>query len=169
VGRLEARWSGLPWGAKAVVLAALIPGACSGQPAAVRPTASAAATATSASTATVAPASPTATSLADAAGAPGGKGTLSPMFATTDLARLADGPQPVPTTPYVSYPDAFSAQCHTSGDATWLQITRTGPSGAAPALAGSEGPTWGLHDFDVAVGLGNLIELIRTQAAAFGR
>jgi hypothetical protein len=100
--------------------------------------------------------------------APGGKGTLSPIFATADLAKLADGPKPVPATPYVSYPDAFSAQCQTSGDATWLQITSTGPSGAAPTLAGSEGPSWGLHDFDVAAGLGNLIELVRAEAAAFG-
>jgi hypothetical protein len=100
--------------------------------------------------------------------APGGKGTLSPIFATADLAKLADGPKPVPATPYVSYTDAFSAQCQTSGDASWLQITSLASSGAAPALAGSEGPSWGLHDFDVALGLGNLIELVRAQAAAFG-
>jgi hypothetical protein len=100
--------------------------------------------------------------------APGGKGTLAPIFPTADLAKLADGPKPVPATPYVQYPNEFSAQCETSGDATWLQITRTGPSGATPALAGSEGPSWGLHDLDVSLGLGSLVELVRSEAAAFG-
>jgi hypothetical protein len=100
--------------------------------------------------------------------APGGKGTLAPIFSTADLAKLADGPKPVPATPYVSYPNEFSAQCETSGDATWLQITRIGPSGATPDLAGSEGPSWGLHDLDVSLGLGNLVELVRSEAAAFG-
>ncbi len=99
--------------------------------------------------------------------APGGTGMLSPIFPTVELARLPDGPKPTPTTPFVAYPDEFSAQCRTSGTATWLQVTRIGPAGATPAFAGAEGPGWGLHDHDVSLGLGNLIGLVRTQAAAY--
>jgi hypothetical protein len=99
--------------------------------------------------------------------APGGKGTLAPIFPTLELARLPDHPDPLPTTTYVAYPDELSAECRTSDDATWLQVTRIGPKGATPVLAGSEGPAWGLHELDVSLTLGNLVDLVRAQAAAY--
>lgn len=98
----------------------------------------------------------------------GGTGVLQPLIAAADLPRVvADPPSPLPTTTFVTYPNAYSAECKTSGADAWLQITRTVPATAAPTLTGTEGPTWGLHDFDVAAPLGNLIELVRAQAAAF--
>jgi hypothetical protein len=63
--------------------------------------------------------------------------------------------------------NAYTSECKTSGADAWLQITRTAPAKAAPTLTGTEGPTWGLHDFDVAAPLGNLLELVRAQAAAY--
>ncbi len=98
--------------------------------------------------------------------APGGVGTLLPYFPTTDVVRLADGPRPAPTTAFVSYPDALTARCQTSGDATWLQVTRVASAPATPTLTGSEGPAWGLHDLDVSLALGNLVDLVRSEAAA---
>ena len=99
--------------------------------------------------------------------APGGTGTLLPFFPTVDAVGLAGGPSPAPTTAFVSYPDALTARCRTSGDATWLQVTRIGSARATPALSGSEGPSWGLHDLDLSLGLGNLVELVGSEAAAF--
>jgi hypothetical protein len=98
---------------------------------------------------------------------PGRTGTLEPYFPTADVASLADGPKPVPSTAFVAYPNEFSAECRTSGDATWLHVTRVKAAVAAPALAGSEGPAWGLHDLDVSLGLGNLVQLARSEAAAY--
>jgi hypothetical protein len=99
--------------------------------------------------------------------APGRSGTLLPFFPTAEVVKLADGPKPAPTTAFVSYPNALTAQCRTRGDANWLQVTRVASAGATPALSGSEGPTWGLHDLDVSLGLGNMVELVRSESAAF--
>jgi hypothetical protein len=98
--------------------------------------------------------------------APGGTGKLAPVFLTTELAGRPGHPEPLPATPYVSYPGQVSAQCKTDGDATWLQIARL--SSVLPELSGSEGPSWGLHDLDVSLALGNLVELVRSEAAAYG-
>ena len=99
--------------------------------------------------------------------APGKTGVLLPYFPTADVVKLAGGPVPAPVTAFVSYPNALTAQCQSSGDATWLQITRLSTAPSTPTLAGSEGPTWGLHDLDVSLALGNLVELVRSQSAAF--
>ena len=100
--------------------------------------------------------------------APGGTGTLLPVFPTAAVAALVGRPDPVRTTPFVAYPGAFTAECRTNGDATWLQVTPASKARAIPVLTGSEGPAWGLHDLDVSLGIGNLVELVRAQAAAFG-
>jgi len=97
----------------------------------------------------------------------GGTAALKPYFPTVVVAGLAGAPKLPPTTPYVSYPNALTAQCKAEGGANWLQITRTGPPGSLPAFAGSEGPSWGLHDLDVNLALGNLVDLVNAQAAAY--
>ena len=99
--------------------------------------------------------------------APGGTGPLLPYFSAADVVKLAGGPEAAPTTAFVSYPNALTAQCQTSGDASWLQVTPVAPARGTPRLSGSEGPAWGLHDLDVSLGLGNLVELVRSEAAAF--
>ncbi len=99
---------------------------------------------------------------------PGGKGTLQPIFATADLVRFENSPKPLPSTTYVAYPNEFSGECKTSGTAAWLQVTRIGPKNATPAFSGSEGPSWGLHDLDVSLTIGNLVNLVRAEAAAYG-
>jgi hypothetical protein len=97
----------------------------------------------------------------------GGAAVLKPEFVTADVAKLAGAPTPLPATPYVSYSNALSGECQTDGDGSWLRVTRTGPGGATPALVGSEGPSWGLHDFDVSLALGNLVDLVRAESAAY--
>ena len=101
--------------------------------------------------------------------APGGAAAFRlPLIAAVDLPRLtADPPRPLPTTTFVSYPDAYAAVCRFDGDAAWLEVTRVDPKGEAPVLVGTEGRSWGLHDFDVSLPLGNLLDLVRTQSAAW--
>jgi hypothetical protein len=97
----------------------------------------------------------------------GGAAVLKSQFVTADVAKLAGAPTPLPATRYVSYSNSLSGECRTDGDGSWLQVARTGSPGTLPALAGSEGPSWGLHDLDVSLTLGNLVDLVRTESAAY--
>jgi hypothetical protein len=99
--------------------------------------------------------------------APGGVATLAAYFPTADVVGKPGGPEPAPTTPYVSYTNAVTAQCKTSDGATWLQITRKVAAGSMPALVGSEGAAWGLHDLDVSLALGNLVNLVHAESSAY--
>jgi hypothetical protein len=98
----------------------------------------------------------------------GGVGTMKPLIAASDMPRLtAQPPTPLPTTTFVTYPNAYSAECKTNDDGAWLQISRIGPAAAAPTLVGTEGRSWGLHDFDVSLPLGNLLDLVGAESAAY--
>jgi len=97
----------------------------------------------------------------------GGKAALTPYFPTVEVAKRAGAPSPTPATPYVSYPNEVTAECKADADAGWLQVTRTGPAEAVQKLTGSEGPSWGLHDHDVSLALGNLVDLVRAESAAY--
>jgi hypothetical protein len=102
--------------------------------------------------------------------APGGKGTMKPLIAASDLPRLtAQPPKPLPTTTFVTYPNAYTAECNANDDGAWLQISRIDPAAAAPTLVGTEGRSWGLHDFDVSLPLGNLLDLVGAESAAYKR
>ena len=57
----------------------------------------------------------------------------------------------------------------TNKNATWLQVTRVESHGRRPPLAEPGDATLGLHVLDVSIALGNLIRLVRDQAAAFAR
>jgi hypothetical protein len=99
----------------------------------------------------------------------GGTAPLLPYFPTKGLSLLIKGAPAVSTAePFIAYPSEYSARCATAGGATWLQIDRTG--GAAdvrPVLSVNEPPTWGLHAVDVNIALGNLVELVRAESAAY--
>jgi hypothetical protein len=100
----------------------------------------------------------------------GGSGILRPYFPTTGLSLLVGGAAatPLAATPFVSYPGEYSAHCQSTGGATWLQIDRTGGTNDhRPAVARSQSPAWGLHVVDVNIALGNLVDLVGSQSAAF--
>ena len=85
------------------------------------------------------------------------------------FAPTADSGVRAPT-PWVSYPGEYTARCERRDGASWLQIERPGGvSDVRPAVSESEGPDWGLHVYDVNLALGNLVEMVRTQAAAYER
>jgi hypothetical protein len=96
---------------------------------------------------------------------------LSPYFPTAQFPGIlgTEAHLPAaPSTPWVTYPGLYRATCMTSGGATWLQVTPVGPPGdPRPVVTQSLGPTWGLHLVDVNIALGNLVSLVRDQAAAF--
>jgi hypothetical protein len=72
-------------------------------------------------------------------------------------------------TPWVSFPGEYSARCESSGNATWLQVTQVGSHDRRPPLAAAGDAILGLHVLDVNIALGNLVRLVRDQAAAFTR
>jgi hypothetical protein len=97
----------------------------------------------------------------------GGTAKLDPYFPAAALDRLglARGTK----TPWIAYPDAYTARCENSGGATWLQVSPV-PGGAAPpgaVLSQSLAPRWGLHVVDVNIALGDLVALVRSEAAAY--
>ena len=102
----------------------------------------------------------------------GGSAQLTPYLPTQDLsALLGTGAPKAPVavkTPFVTYPGEFSAHCQTSSGATWLQIDRpTTRTDHRPGVSGLGSPRWGLHVVDVNIALGNLVDLVRSEAAGF--
>lgn len=94
----------------------------------------------------------------DPAAISGGTGALQPYFPT----------RPNAATPWVSYPGLYTASCQQSGGATWLQVNDVGGTADhRPRVTQSLGPTWGLHLVDVNLALGNLVNLVRHQTAAY--
>jgi hypothetical protein len=86
----------------------------------------------------------------------GGTGPLEPYFPSTP-------------TPWLAWPGLYTAHCESSGGADWLQVDTTNiPGDPRPVISQTTGgPTWGLHDWDVNLALGNLVDLVRQQSAAF--
>jgi hypothetical protein len=100
----------------------------------------------------------------------GGTAALKPYLPNDGLASLlgSGAPKPLPKTPFVTWTSQYTAQCVTSGGATWLQIDHTaGKLDLRSKVAEVEAATWGLHLMDVNFALGNLVELVRSEAAAF--
>ena len=102
----------------------------------------------------------------------GGSAALTPYMPTQDLsALLGTGAPKSPVaakTPFVTYPDEFSAHCQTAGGATWLQIDRTtSTTDHRPGVSSVGSPRWGLHVVDVNIALGNLVDLVHSEASAF--
>jgi hypothetical protein len=80
----------------------------------------------------------------------------------------ASGSAPV-ATPWVAYPDLYTARCERQGTASWLQIDRLPqrPGDARPVLRPMFGAGWGLHATDVNVALANLVDVVGSQAHAY--
>ncbi|HLW96927.1 MAG TPA: DUF3089 domain-containing protein, partial [Solirubrobacteraceae bacterium] len=93
----------------------------------------------------------------------GGTAPLDTYAPTADSGAKA-------ATPWVAYPGEYTARCERRDGASWLEVERPGGSAdVRPAVSESEGPDWGLHVYDVNLALGNLVDLVRTQAAAYAR
>jgi len=98
----------------------------------------------------------------------GGSGALDPNFPTHLSGLFGVGNLAGAATPWVSYPNLFSATCENVGGASWLQVNDIRkPGDTRPELHDSLGPTWGLHLYDGNIALGNLTEIVRSEAAAY--
>ena len=97
----------------------------------------------------------------------GGTAYLDPYLPSLALAFLPGNTISV-TTPWVTFPHEFTARCESSGNATWLQVSRPGGSAdRRPALGRLQDPILGLHILDVNIALGDLVRLVAAQAAAY--
>ncbi len=76
---------------------------------------------------------------------------------------------PAVETPFVSAPGLLSARCTTNEHATFLEVTVHGnPSDPrADNIGGDLTPQWGLHLVDVNLGMGDLVDIVREQGAAW--
>ena len=99
----------------------------------------------------------------------GGTADLQPYFPTGGLALFLGKAAPSfdTFTPWVTFPNQYAAHCINSGGASWLQVDRTGGASDKRPVVPAGAPTWGLHTVDVSLALGNLVELVRSESAAF--
>ena len=74
-------------------------------------------------------------------------------------------------TPWVAYPGLYDGACRHAGNATWLSVTPAGAHGDPRplVLTESDGPEWGYHIDDVNLALGNLVEDVASEEAAYTR
>jgi hypothetical protein len=107
------------------------------------------------------------------AGLSGGSGKLDTIFPSKPYApgstiaagiSLLGNRVPTASTPWVQVPGAYRAHCSSAGGADVLQVTALD---GAPQLKASPDATWGLHLTDANLPLGNLLDLIRAQTAAY--
>ncbi len=102
----------------------------------------------------------------------GGTAPLVPYFttssATTGLGAGSASAKPESATPWFTEPELYSAQCMSQNGTTWLQVSAPiHPGDPRPVVQPTLGPAWGLHLDDVNIALGNLVDLARSQAAAY--
>jgi hypothetical protein len=94
----------------------------------------------------------------------GAAGPLLPYFLTvTSPVKVVTVP-----TPWVTVPALYTATCESTEGATWLQVTPTAePGDVRPLVEATLGPTWGYHLNDVNLALGNLVDDVAHQEAAY--
>ena len=101
----------------------------------------------------------------------GGTGDLDPYILTAAQPGLKERV----TTPYVTFPDLYSAACEQGGGASWLQVNSlAGQSSTRPVVnqdivAGTDdtGPAWGYHAYEYELTLGNLLRDVAGEEAAW--
>ncbi len=100
----------------------------------------------------------------------GGSGAMLPYASTTpfpgDLGPFVE--TPTGSTPWVSAPGLYTAQCHKENGASWLQVNPVGtPGDERPLVHETLGPEWGLHLVDMTLPLGNLVRTVGLEAQTY--
>jgi hypothetical protein len=100
-------------------------------------------------------------------------GMLQPYFPTSAFpTSVPSGSNQKPSTnqptPWVTYPNQYTAQCEDRNGASWLQVDDVARSGdTRPVVTEVPGPTWGLHLWDLSLALGNLVTLVHDEGASY--
>jgi hypothetical protein len=118
-----------------------------------------------------------------ASSARGGGGELHAYLGTAGSGLVADEASPGPwlksgaaiTTPFVSLPGLLTAECVDNEHGSYLAITVHGdPAGPRASdisgdvvVRGQVIPEWGLHLIDVGEAMGNLLDIVGQESAAF--
>jgi hypothetical protein len=97
---------------------------------------------------------------------------LTPYFPTSVQVKAiggTGGQAPLTlTTPWVTQPQLYTGQCLSQGGATWLQVSAPiTPGDTRQVIGQTVGPSWGLHLVDVNIALGDLVDVARTESAAY--
>lgn len=91
------------------------------------------------------------------------------LTAYLPTARIMGGPPQTDDpseTGFVTLPGRVTGTCRSTEAFTWLDVT-IDRSGLQDAAQPSQGPAWGLHTADVSLALGDLVDLVAAQAAAW--
>lgn len=100
-----------------------------------------------------------------------GTGTLQTEFATAPFpGTIGIWLKGIPSaaTAWMSYPNRSTAHCESANDVNWLQVNAS-PDDTRPVVAAAPTAAWGLHLYDVTLALGNLVDLVRSQAEAYSQ
>ena len=82
--------------------------------------------------------------------------------------QLAFGGTPLAPNPWVAMNDLYTTKCISSGGASWMQANDIGRASDKRVRFGAPlGQSWGLHIVDVSIVLGNLLDLVDGQSAAW--
>lgn len=95
----------------------------------------------------------------------GGSGRAKVLIPTS---QLAFGGPPLAPNPWVAMNDLYTTKCISSGGASWMQANDIGRASDKRVRFGAPlGQSWGLHIVDVNIVLGNLLDLVDGQSAAW--
>jgi Protein of unknown function (DUF3089) len=105
----------------------------------------------------------------------GGSGVVDSIFPTQPFApssllsagiKLLGLTLPTASTTWIDVPGSYRVRCSSAGGANVLQAT---PLSGGQTPKASPDPTWGLHLIDANIALGDLVNLVRVQGAAYTR
>jgi hypothetical protein len=99
----------------------------------------------------------------------GGTAPLEPYLPSLALNAFPSATPLSVQTPWVAFPGEYTGRCESSGNASWLQVTRTAASDGRPVLTRAQQPAIGLHVLDVNIALGDLVRLVGSEANAYQR
>lgn len=101
----------------------------------------------------------------------GGRAALHPYLPAQKSSTAASGKPaatPLAGTGFVAPLDLVHAECRNSGGASWLQVDSDGKTGPLrQKFVAALGPVWGLHVYDINGAEGDLVALVKQQAAAW--
>jgi hypothetical protein len=101
----------------------------------------------------------------------GGSGLLDTYLRTTrsaDEMSVSDTVSKPLATPWVEYRNLFSAECRHQDNKTWLHVTSNGTANGYPRLF-IESPKFGLHNYDMMLPLGNLVDDVKAAEETYLR